>query len=184
MTDSADETIVSAVQSGDIDQYGLLIARYTDKLQRYARKFLSSPDDIEDLVQEVFIKAYVNIQSFDTSLRFSPWIYRIAHNTYVNHLRQSSRFRSMTFDIDTFLPFMAAAESADDSVLQQELIAQMDTLLSKLQPKYREVVVLHYYEGLSYQEISDVLHIPISTVGVRLNRSREQLHKIYTEMYA
>ena len=178
MENRSDEIIASAVQQGDIDAFGELVERFEDKLKRYGRKFLSQQEDIEDLVQDVFIKAYTNIQSFDSSQRFSPWIYRIAHNTFVNELRRQSKYGFRIFDADTILPFLVSSETSDKATLDQELQKEIEHGLSDLSAKYREVIVLHYFESLSYQEISDVLQIPVTTVGVRMTRARRQLQII------
>ncbi len=175
MSDKADEIIALAVQAGDIEAFGELVARYEDKLKRYARKFLAREEEIEDLVQDVFIKAYTNINSFDIKLRFSPWIYRIAHNTFVNELKRKSRYGFDFFEADVLLPLLPAPERADDEVLSDELRLEIDKSLKSLPPKYREVIILHYFEDLSYQEISDILKIPVTTVGVRMTRARAKL---------
>jgi RNA polymerase sigma-70 factor (ECF subfamily) len=159
--------------------FGVLIERYEAKLKRYARKFLSRPDDIEDLVQDVFIKSYTNIQSFDASQKFSPWVYRIAHNIFVNELRRKERSGYGIFDIDTLLPQLASTNTADEQALSTELQEEMENLLERLPPKYREVLVLFYYQELSYQEISEVLEIPKTTVGVRITRGRVKLQSFY-----
>lgn len=177
MSDKADEIIALAVQAGDIEAFGELVARYEDKLKRYARKFLAREEEIEDLVQDVFIKAYTNINSFDIKLRFSPWIYRIAHNTFVNELKRKSRYGFDFFEADVLLPLLPAPERADDYVLSDELRVEIDKSLKSLPPKYREVIILHYFEDLSYQEISDILKIPVTTVGVRMTRARAKLKK-------
>lgn len=182
MADTAeqtDESIVKAVQSGDSDLFTLVVERYEAKLKRYAKKFLSRPEDVDDLVQDVFIKVYEHIQSFDTDLRFSPWIYRIAHNIFVNELQKKSRYGIAAFDPEVILPFMPAKETADQETLQDELRTEIDSLLGELRPKYREVIILFYLESLTYQEISDVLQVSISSVGVRMNRAREQLQTAY-----
>ncbi len=90
MAEETDEMIASRVQAGDSEAFGELVERYQEKLLRYARKFLFDLDEARDPVQDVFIKAYQNIQSFDATRRFSPWIYRIAHNEFVNALKQRS----------------------------------------------------------------------------------------------
>ena len=179
MTELSDETIAANVQAGNTEAFGELIDRYEAKLKRYARKFLSSADDIEDLVQDVFIKAYTNLQSFDVALKFSPWIYRIAHNVFVNELRRKGRQGISVFDADTIFPQLAANETADSESLEAEVKEEIDTFLARLAPKYREAIILHYFESLSYQEISDVLHIPVTTVGVRMTRARRQLRDLY-----
>lgn len=176
----SDEVVAVAVQNGDIDAFGALMHRYEAKLKRYGRKFLARSEDIDDLVQDVFIKTYENIQSFDSSHRFSPWIYRIAHNAFVNELRRKSRFGLGSFDPDVILPLIPAKESTDDKALASELRLEMDSLVEELPVKYREVVVLFYFEDLTYQEISDVLQIPVTTVGVRMLRAREKLKAAYS----
>lgn len=183
MEETTDEVIAVKVQQGDIDAFGDLVARYEDKLKRYARKFLSRPEDIEDLVQDVFIKAYTNIQSFDSSLRFSPWIYRIAHNVFVNELKRKSRYGLGIFDADTILPLMPAKETADSAALAEESKMEMEELLGTLSAKYREVLVLHYFQELSYKEISDILQIPVTTVGVRITRARSKLKLKHQAVY-
>lgn len=173
-----DEEVVHMVRAGDVDAFGTLVHRYEPKMKRYARKFLSSQEDIEDLVQEVFIKAYTNLQSFDVNLRFSPWIYRIAHNTFVNELKKKSRFSFSVFEPDVLLPQLASVETADASALAYETKQEMEKNLGQLKIKSREVLILHYFEDLSYREISDVLQIPVTTVGVRIMRAREQLKQL------
>jgi RNA polymerase sigma-70 factor (ECF subfamily) len=180
-TSLTDEEIVALIQQGDVDKFGEIILRYDEKLTRYARRFLSRQEDIVDLVQDTFIKAYTHIQSFDTTLRFSPWIYRIAHNVFVNELRRKEKFTSSWFDPDTILPFLPASERADTETLSADLMQEIDTLLAQLSPKYREVIVLHFLESMSYQEISDVLRVSVTTVGVRIMRAKAQLKKLFNE---
>lgn len=167
------------MQKGESDIFGELIERYQAKLMRYARKFLSDPEDATDVVQDVFIKAYENIQSFDATRRFSPWIYRIAHNEFVNALKKKKAARTVfTFDIDTLFPHLAAPDTADSAALERDLKQTLEHHLEKLDTKYREPLILYYVEGMDYREISDILQIPISTVGVRLARARAMLQKI------
>ena len=179
MPQMSDEEIALRVQAGESDRFAELVARYQAKLMRYAHKFLSDPDDAEDIVQDVFIKAYSNIQSFDTSRRFSPWIYRIAHNEFVNELKKKASRRIIPgFDIDTLLPHLQAPERADTTALAEDLRRTLETHLDQLDAKYREPLILYYLEEMDYKEISDILQIPISTVGVRLARARSQLQKV------
>ncbi len=179
MKGETDERIAERVQSGEADEFGELVARYQPKLMRYARKFLPDRDDAEDIVQEVFIKAFSNIQSFDVSRRFSPWIYRIAHNEFVNELKKKAARRVVfSFDIDTLLPHLAAPERTDRGELDRDLRETLEGHLDRLDPKYREPLILYYLEEMGYKEISDILQIPVSTVGVRLARARAQLTKV------
>jgi len=178
-----DEEIAALVQKGDIESFRVLVERYEPKMTRYARRFFFDGDEGKDLVQEVFIKAYVNIRSFDVSRRFSPWIYRIAHNEFVNNIkkRQKERENVSIFDFDVLVPHLIAKETADDGFNKTEVKRMLEQSLNKLNEKYKEPLVLYYFEDMDYREIADILHIPISTVGVRLQRGRAMLKKIVKE---
>ena len=96
-----DAELAELVQGKNEQAFGVLMNRYLPKLLRYGRKFLATDAPIEDVVQEVFIRVYQNIKSFDTTRPFSPWIYRIAHNLFANALRHDSRHPLLTVDLDT-----------------------------------------------------------------------------------
>lgn len=179
----SDEEVAVQVQKGDIEAFRVLVERYESKMTRYAKRFFFDGDEGKDLVQEVFIKAYVNIQSFDASRRFSPWIYRIAHNEFVNNIkkRQKERDNVSLFEFDVLFPHLVAKETADDDFNKAEVKRMLDHSLNKLNAKYREPLALYYFEDMDYREIADILRIPISTVGVRLQRGRAMLKKIVKE---
>ncbi len=174
----SDEAIISRIIEGDKDLFGELIDRFEDRLTRYVMRFTQQKDDVSDIIQVVFIKAYTNLQSFDTSRSFNSWIYRIAHNESVNHLKKRGGEKIAFIDFDTFFPHPFAKEESDTLALSREDKEQLEKSLAGISPKYREVLVLYYYDELGYQEIADVLHIPIATVGVRIRRGKEALHKI------
>jgi RNA polymerase sigma-70 factor (ECF subfamily) len=179
MHDLLDEELARRVQeTGDQMAFGLLVERFEKKLLGYGRRFLSQKEDVADLVQEVFLKSYTNIQSFDTSRKFSPWIYRIAHNVFVNALKKRSREPLGFFDPDTLFPHIAGKESSDRGAIDKELRQALESSLDTLDAKYREPLVLYYFEDLAYEDIADILHIPVSTVGVRLKRGRDALKKV------
>jgi len=180
MAELNDEEIALKVQEGDIESFRTLVERYEPKMVRYAKRFFFDGDEGKDLVQEVFIKAYVNIKSFDTTRRFSPWIYRIAHNEFVNNIkrRQKERENVSIFDFDVLFPHLVAKETADEGFSKAEVRRMLEASLDQLGPKYREPLVLYYFEDMDYREIADILHIPVSTVGVRLQRGRAMLKKI------
>src|SRR3989344_800352 len=177
--DKTDEEVARLVQKGDIESFGVLVGRYEAKIARYAGKFLLNGEDAKDLAQEVFIKAYVNIQSFDANRKFSSWLYRIAHNEFINAIRKRSRMPALSFDFDAIFPHPVAKETADSEANRRDLKETLDKCLDKLDAKYREPLVLYYFEEMSYQEISEILEIPVSTVGVRLRRGKETLKNIY-----
>ena len=181
-TSLSDEQLAKLVAEGDSDKFGVLMERYQAKLFRYGKKFLSDSDNIEDVVQDVFIKTYQNIKSFDTTQRFSPWIYRIAHNTYINAIKKSSIGPLYLFDFDTLVSHTIVDDPIVREREQKEMKEMVDKGLSKIEPKYREILVLYYIEDLSYKEIADILHIPIGTVGVRIMRAKDILKEKYKEL--
>jgi len=176
-----DEAIARDVQAGKMELFSILVKRYEAKMMRYSRKFLFGYDDAADVVQEVFLKAYVNIQSFNASKKFSSWLYRIAHNEFINAIKKRGRERLSLFNLDTLFPHPVAKESIDKEIISRELKEALDIILGKVDIKYREVLVLYYFEELNYREIADVLHIPIATVGVRLKRGRQIIKLLYEQ---
>ena len=178
-----DEELAKYVQEGDVEKFGLLMKRYSGKLFRYGKKFLSNDDNIEDVVQDVFIKTYQNIQSFDITQRFSPWIYRIAHNTYINAIKKQNSGPLYLFDFDTLVSHTVVEENPIIKEREQkEMKDIVDKGLKEIEPKYREILVLYYIEDFSYKEIAEILQIPIGTVGVRIMRAKEILKNKYTEL--
>ncbi|MAZ56701.1 hypothetical protein CL653_02840 [bacterium] len=176
--DLSDEEIVVLIQNGETEMVGVLIDRYEEKLKRYGRRFLSDSDDVEDIVQEAFVRAYTNMKSFDANRKFSPWLYRITHNLLVNKIRSKSRYIPFNFDTDTIWPYLQSDNSADSEAIQSELQNQMSVHLNELDTKYKEPLILFYYESMSYEEISEILRIPVTTVGVRIKRAKDKLKKI------
>jgi len=177
MDTQSDEQLVGRIRKGEKELFGILIDRYEAKLTRYIKRFLQNEEDITDIVQNVFIKVFVNLQSFDVDRLFNSWIYRIAHNETVTYLKKRGNEKVSFLDFDTMFPHPFAKETADKPTLDKELEDLMTSSLSLIPLKYKEILVLYYYEELSYQEIADILHIPIATVGVRLRRGREQLER-------
>lgn len=175
----SDEEIAVQVQGGDKELFGVLMERYEQKLLRYGRKFLSSPDNIEDIVQDVFMSAYQNIKSFNSSRRFSPWIYRIAHNAYVNELKKNSHMPITLPDLDTLLSHTIYEDPAELEREQKDMKRMIEEGLEKIPLKYKEILLLRYYEDMDYKEMADVLGVPVGTVSVRLKRAREQLKKAW-----
>ena len=184
VTQPTDEEIAVAIQKGDKEKFGILMERYDKKLARYGSKFLARQEHIDDIVQDVFISTFQNIQSFDPSLKFSSWIYRIAHNAFVNGLKkqQKSPLLLPHFDLDILMSHEAYEDPAIEEKEYENMKKLIDIGLNELKPKYTEVIILHYLEDFSYKEISDILQIPTGTVGIRAKRGKEALKKIYENM--
>jgi len=182
MAEYTDEEIAVKVQNGDGESFGTLVHRYEERLKRYARKFLMSSEESKDLVQEVFMKAYINIKSFDATRKFSSWLYAIAHNEFINAGKKKSKLPLFTFDLDALFPHLSAPETADGESEKREVRALLDASLDKLDVKYRDPLVLYYFEDMDYKEIADILKLPVGTVGIRLTRGKKLLKSIVTTL--
>ncbi len=175
-----DEELVGLVLKNKTEAFDILAKRYEKKLLRYGRRFLCNYENIEDVVQDVFIKVYINIKSFDLSKKFSPWIYRIAHNEFINIIKKKKKEPFLFFEADVIFSFAGKDNFLKDIEIREEK-EEIEKYLSKLKVKYREPIVLYYFEEKDYQEISDILKIPVSTVGIRLKRGRSEIKKLLYE---
>lgn len=173
-----DEALAKQVQNGQTDKFSELVTRYESKLLRYAGKFLKDSEDKRDLVQNVFLKTYTNLQSFDAERSFSAWIYRIAHNEFINAIKKKGEVVSY-WSLDTIFPQPVAKDDPLREVNRKQDRQLLDESLDKLDAKYREPLVLFYYEEKDYDEISEILRIPKATVGIRLKRGRDKLKKMH-----
>lgn len=173
-----DAEIARSVQDGEPQAYRELVVRYHASLVRYATRLLGSATDAEDVIQEVFLHAYERIRQYDPDRSFSSWVYRIAHNECVDALKRKRREPVPFFDPDVLFPHPVSRETPDDHVMREEMLDLIERYLSRLDWKYREPLVLHYISERSYEEISDILHIPVATVGVRLSRARNRLRAL------
>ena len=182
-TKITDEQLATKVQAGEIDFFNELMTRYEGKIVGYLNKLVRNNDDAKDIAQDVFIKVYKNIQSFDPNQRFSPWIYRIAHNEAINSIKRRLREPLNFFDPEVLFPHPIAKEDPQNEAERVELKRILSTCLDDIDEKYREVLILRYFEDMDYKDIADIIKIPVVTVGVRLNRGKERLRKIYEEKY-
>lgn len=170
-----DEQLVALVRKEDKEQYSEIIQRYKTKLSHYLRKFIQTNDELEDVLQEVFIKTYRNLNAFNINKKFSPWIYRIAHNEALNHIK---KFNKKTISLDEnewdIMDEKIDLKEKFDRSLARERIEKG---LSQLKEKYREPLILYFFEEKSYEEISEIMRIPRSTIGILIMRGKSQLKK-------
>lgn len=153
--------------------------RYEAKLGRYiARLGVHNPDDQLDVLQEVFLKVYRNLNGFDPKLKFSSWIYRIAHNEAISWYRKKNVRPEghLVGDSEEIIGFLASSTDGADVQFDEQLNAGVvNTALLSLDKKYCEVLLLRFFEHKEYEEISDILKIPIGSVGTLIHRGKKQL---------
>jgi RNA polymerase sigma-70 factor, ECF subfamily len=167
----SDEQLIKVIREKDRELYSEIIRRYQAKLSHYLRKFICNIDELEDILQDVFIKAYKNLYSFDAKKKFSSWIYRIAHNEAVNYLKKNSKIKISLDEVE----YKIVDEKIDlnSNVDKVFLKKKIGKYLEIIKIKYREPIILFYFEQKSYEEISDILRIPISTVGTLISRGKK-----------
>lgn len=173
--DNTDESIVASIVAGDVDAYAEIMARYELKLHRYVTYLIHNQTMADDVVQDTFIKAYQNLNGFNPKYKFSSWIYRISHNEAMNAIKKVRHMSDV--DIDE-LPDTGYDQRIEELVDNNILSEDVHGCLGKLEPKYREVIQLVYFENMKYEEVSDVLRIPASTVGVWLSRAKTRLRDL------
>lgn len=175
----SDEDLVSHTVDGNVDAFAELMNRYEPRLHRYVTFLIRDAMAANDVVQDTFIKVYQNLQGFKKGRAFSSWIYRIAHNEAINAVKKYRR--EVPFGFDETSSEMAYSDRADEAIDNTILSGDVQGCVSQLATKYRDIVQLIYFEHMSYAQVSDILRIPVATVGVRLSRAKAHLKKICTE---
>lgn len=171
-----DEQIVTLTLKNQ-DYYLCLMKRYEAKLLNYILKISNiSREDAEDILQEIFIKAYQNLNDFDLNYKFSNWVYSIAHNATISAFRKK-KVRPQTVswedkDLSNILKFTLDVENTS---LQKLAYKQILKIINQLPLKYKDVLILKFVEGKDYQEMSDILHKPMGTIATLINRAKKSL---------
>ena len=178
MTPTDQELVAATLKDRQV--MGLLVERYEKPLIRYiARLGVSDSDTIKDILQESFIKAYLNLNGYDAAQSYSAWMYRIVHNETINYFR-SIKNRPLPVEHEEDLEIFA--QIADELDIAHEadklrLRTVIQHAVEKLEPKYKDVIILCFFEEKSYDEMSDILELPQGTVATYLNRAKVQLRQ-------
>jgi RNA polymerase sigma-70 factor (ECF subfamily) len=181
-----DSAVVAQFLGGEERAFQELVDRYQTRLLNFVYRTIGDREKAEDLVQEVFIRVYRHIARFDTTKKFSTWIYTIASNLAKNELRNRSRNPLVLFqtikknweDEDRPLQFEDATSRPDDLYRKRHLRELVDEATAKLPEHHRQVFVLRELEGKSYEEIAEITDCNLGTVKSRLNRARNSFAEI------
>ena len=167
------------------DCYEYIIQRYESKLMRYIRRLTNVDQEAaEDILQEVFLKAYKNLHGYDDSFKFSSWIYRITHNEVISYFRKTkSRPEIVDIQVDEdpnvdILATLPSDINLRDDYIKKEMSEKVREVITALPEKYRTVLVLRYMEDKSYDEIADILEKPAGTVATLISRAKDEFKKI------
>jgi len=169
-----DEQLVEAFQAGDASAFDLLVSRWDRKIQGAVYRVVGPSEDVRDITQEAFLKAYRALPLFRKEARFSSWLYQIALNLCRDRLRRRRRSQAeVSLDLLSESgepPLSTKGPSAVELIEAREVSRTVGAAVWALPEDQREVIVLKEYEGLTFQEIADVLGLPVSTVKTRLYR--------------
>jgi RNA polymerase sigma-70 factor, ECF subfamily len=174
---------INQVLKGDHNAFGEIVELYKDKVFQICFRMLGNRQEAEDLAQEAFVRAFVNIRSFNIQMKFSTWLYRIATNLCIDRLRKKKPDYyldaevSGTEGLNMYSQIASDMAKPEDEVESLELQETIQVEIMKLPEKYRSVIVLKYIEELSLKEISEILDLPVGTVKTRIHRGREALRK-------
>jgi len=183
--EEADQQLVERVQKGDKRAFDVLVLKYQHRIYSLVTRFIRDPDEVQDVVQEAFIKAYRALPGFRGESAFFTWLYRIAINTAKNYLVSRSR-RPPGADVDIedaeYLESAGALRDLagpENQLMTEQLRAVIDKAIRALPEDLRTALTLREFEGLSYEEIAEVMRCPVGTVRSRIFRAREAVdHEI------
>lgn len=182
--DTLDRELVTRVQRGDKKAFDLLVRRYQLKVLQLVGRYIRDPGESQDVAQEAFIKAYRALPGFRGESAFFTWLYRIAINTAKNHLQSRSRVPASEGDIDIddaeqleSAPRLKDYETPERLLLTEELGTVISRAIEELPEELRTAILLREMDGLSYEEIAEVMVCPVGTVRSRIFRAREAIDK-------
>ena len=179
----SDSPLIHRALRGDQKAYAELLERYRGPLYNLLYRMVRSKEETEDLVQEAFMKAFASLATFNEEFAFSTWLYKIAINNTIDHLRKK---RLRTYSLDKPIQsregevkreYPDVSWAADKDVLSTEKTAIISQAIDELPEKYRMAIILRHTEEKSYEEIAEILNIPLGTVKARIFRAREALKR-------
>ena len=179
-----DYQLVQNAIKGDQRSYAELLGRYSDAIYFMLLKMVNNKIDAEDLTIEAFGKAFRNLSQYSPSFAFSTWLFKIASNNCIDFLRKKKNdiisldTPSDSSDQDQSIPIAANVLDPEEALIKDQKLSVMHLIVSKLKPRYRNLIELRYFKEYSYEEISQELELPIGTVKAQLFRARELLYNI------
>ncbi len=168
--EAEDRDLIVKARKGSVDAYNVLVSRWEKRVFNYLLKLVRDREDALDLTQEVFLKAYQNLRKLEDVARFTPWLFRIAHNEAYSLLRKVRP--------DAEVPEQSDVPGNTPHLLPAELTLAVQRALSVLSADQREAVVLKVYQGLKFEEMAEVLGCPVSTVKSRLYTALDLLKDV------
>lgn len=173
-----DRRLAALVLEGDDAAFEYLFDRYHESIRRLLVQRMGSANDVDDLLQETFIKVYINLHRYDAAYTFGQWIYTIARNTFIDYVRR--RQEDLPID-ERFAAPASNAPTPEESVINLQQRTQIEHYLERLAPRYRQLIVMRFFDEYSYEEIAAKLALPLGTVKTQIHRAREKMCKLITK---
>ena len=179
----SDGDIIAGTVAGRLDGFEELVRRYQRPITGYVFRMVGDYESALDVTQEVFIKVYNSLHKYSSEYKFSTWLYRIAHNAAVDHLRRNSitpqSLEAENADGSFQIQIESRASSPEQDRELSEWRTEIDSVVRTLPPAYRDLIMLRHGQDLSYDEIAEVTGLPLGTVKNRLFRARELMREIF-----
>ena len=185
LRDLTDIELIAGAVKGREDGFEELVRRYQRPIVGYVFRMLGDYDSSLDVTQEVFIKVYNSLARYSSEYKFSTWLYRIAHNAAIDHMRRNS-VNSQSLETESEdgayqLQLESSGPTPEQDHQRSEWRAEIDSVIKRLPGPYRELIVLRHSQDMSYDEIAEVTGLPLGTVKNRLFRAREMMREIFVE---
>ncbi len=176
-----DKDLLSAVIEGDLDSFDVLVDRYKNRLMNFVFRFVKDYDVSEDIVQETFLRVFRKRRDYKAIANFSTWIFTIAGNLAKSELRRRKRWRFLSIDAanegEKSFELPDTGRKPDRNAAIRMFDESIQEAIDSLKDKYKEALILRDIEGLSYQQIAEIMEVPVGTVKSRVNRARMKLQK-------
>ncbi len=178
----SDEQLVGKALEGDNIAFEHLFTRYREAVkQLYLQRTQGNNADADDLLQETFVKVYLNLGSYNPGYTFGQWIYTIAKNTFVDFYRRRRETLPLESISASNTPLTPSSQTPEESFISSQQRTQLEHHLEKMNPRYRQLIELRFFKQFSYEEIAAHLNLPLGTIKTRIHRAREQLCKSILE---
>ncbi len=185
-----DIQLISAAIKGDQAAYKALMKKYRDSIFNLIYRIIRDREQVEDLTQETFVKAFGSLRNFNREYAFSTWLYKIATNSSIDYIRKK-KLPTMSIDkpishedSDYSFEIPDSTYEPDKFIIQRQKVKIIAEAIDRLPPKYKQVIILRHTEERDYSEIAKILKIPIGTVKAHIFRARELLNKYLREHIA
>lgn len=181
-----DEQLVLMSLGKNQNSYKELVLRYIKPISIFIQGYTRNKDETEDVVQDTFLKVWKNLHKFDSKNKFKPWLYKIARNTALDQIKKKkllsfSSIENNSNDLDNINNYATEKNEIGDIIDNVELLKKVKNKINQIHPEYRSVLILHYEEELTFEEIGNIMNKPMNTVKSWHRRAINKLKNLFTD---